>query len=447
MRRAREQLERNARRAGISRRRFLLSAAGSATVLSVLAACSQESAKSKGESPGGTFSTTTESTVEPEAAAEVVGGDEFIFDVQGHLLEFPPGDDPAGVPGFPQTSCGDPDRPADCYDTEHFLDLMLLESDTSIVMLSAVPFGGELLSPDVMAEAIDTASALGCDGRVLMQGQSNPSVGSISAVKDSMSDLAGRLPVRAWKVYTHAGGPGWFLDDHDPDVPQVGNEFLDHAVELGVPIVAVHKGLADERNYSSPIDIGPAAAAHPDVSLVVYHSGYESGRPEGPYDPDAPSGTNRLIASLESSGIGPGGNVYAELGTTWRTVMGDPDQAAHLVGKLLIAVGEDNLVWGTDSIWYGSPQDQIEAFRAFQITPEFQERFGYPALTDELKAKVLGLNSARLYGVEPVTVPCEFTRDELAELRQETGVRNQLLGPRTARQVDALQSVPEPWQG
>ena len=38
------------------------------------------------------------------------------------------------------------------------------------------------------------------------------------------------------------------------------------------------------------------------------------------------------------------------------------------------------MLWGTDSIFYGSPQDQIQAFRAFQISDEFQERFGYPAL-------------------------------------------------------------------
>ena len=58
-----------------------------------------------------------------------------------------------------------------------------------------------------------------------------------------------------------------------------------------------------------------------------------------------------------------------------------------MLGKLLVAVGPDNVVWGTDSIWYGSPQTQIEAFRAFEITPEFQERFGYPALTPELKRR------------------------------------------------------------
>ena len=66
-----------------------------------------------------------------------------------------------------------------------------------------------------------------------------------------------------------------------------------------------------------------------------------------------------------------------------------------MLGKLLVALGPDNILWGTDSIWYGSPQGQIEAFRAFEITPEYQERFGYPALTADVKARILGLNAAR----------------------------------------------------
>src|SRR5207249_9768001 len=121
--------------------------------------------------------------------------------------------------------------------------------------------------------------------------------------------------------------------------------------------------------------------------------------------------------SLQEEGVGPNQNVYAELGSTWWNVMRSPTEAAHVLGKLLRYVGQDNVVWGTDSIWYGSPQDQIEAFRAFEITPEFQERFGYPALTKELKAKVLGLNGARLYKVDPVAGRCTFSRDELARLR------------------------------
>ena len=50
--------------------------------------------------------------------------------------------------------------------------------------------------------------------------------------------------------------------------------------------------------------------------------------------------------------------------------MRDPDSAAHALGKLFKFVGEDNVLWGTDSIWYGSPQDQIQAFRTFQIADE-----------------------------------------------------------------------------
>ena len=61
--------------------------------------------------------------------------------------------------------------------------------------------------------------------------------------------------------------------------------------------------------------------------------------------------------------------------------MRDPDEAAHVLGKLLERVGDDRVLWGTDSIWYGSPQNQIEAFRNFQISNEFQDTFGYPELT------------------------------------------------------------------
>ena len=79
-------------------------------------------------------------------------------------------------------------------------------------------------------------------------------------------------------------------------------------------------------------------------------------------------GVDSLVNSLAKNNVKPGANVYAELGSTWRFLMRDPTSAAHALGKLIKAVGEDNVLWGTDSIWYGSPQDQIEAFRAFQIS-------------------------------------------------------------------------------
>jgi predicted TIM-barrel fold metal-dependent hydrolase len=64
------------------------------------------------------------------------------------------------------------------------------------------------------------------------------------------------------------------------------------------------------------------------------------------------------------------------------------------------------VLWGTDSIWYGSPQPQIEAFRVFEITPEYQDRFGYPALTPEVKRQILGRNAARLYKLTSIPDVC-----------------------------------------
>jgi hypothetical protein len=115
-----------------------------------------------------------------------------------------------------------------------------------------------------------------------------------------------------------------------------------------------------------------------------------------------------------------------------------PDQAAHVIGKLLRYLGEDNILWGTDSIWYGSPQDQIQALRAFHITEEFQDRYGYPALTKQAKRKILGLNAARLYRIDPVSVPCRFSRRELLQVRRRLRSGNRTNGPRTPAEAQAV---------
>jgi hypothetical protein len=138
---------------------------------------------------------------------------------------------------------------------------------------------------------------------------------------------------------------------------------------------------------------------------------------------------------MERAGIGPNENVYAEIGSSWWFVMRYPEQAAHFLGKLLRYVGEDNVLWGTDCLFYGSPQPMIQAMRAFKISEELQDRYGYPALTRERKAKILGLNGARLYGVDPITVKCEFTRKELEKIRRELPGTMAALGPRTPAEV------------
>ena len=154
------------------------------------------------------------------------------------------------------------------------------------------------------------------------------------------------------------------------------------------------------------------------MNFIIYHSGYEAGTTEGPYDPaNVTRGVDTLIKSVESNNIGRNANVYAELGSTWRYVMRDPTTAAHLIGKLLKHIGEDNVLWGTDAIWYGSPQAQLQAFRAFTISDQFQEQFGYTALTPALKRQVLGLNAAALFRLDADATRCALVSDPIAGAR------------------------------
>ena len=96
--------------------------------------------------------------------------------------------------------------------------------------------------------------------------------------------------------------------------------------------------------------------------------------------------------------VSPFKNCYAEIGTTWATsIVTFPTVAAHIMGQLLKFLGPDRIVFGSDSVWYGSPQWQIDALWRFQIPEELRKKYGYPELTREAKRKILGLNSARLY--------------------------------------------------
>jgi predicted TIM-barrel fold metal-dependent hydrolase len=427
-------------RLNMSRRDFLRSSCGTAAALFVLASCSNDASRSRSESPGGTFTVPETSTTDPEEAREVLGGDEFVFDVQTHLLEYAPDDDFDFGAGFPYTSCGEADAKA-CFGTDHWFRELFVRSDTTMAVISAVPIIGEPnpLSIDVMERArAATKDICGDDRRVFLHGQVNPNVGDLQQQLDHMRALAAAHPIAAWKVYTHAPGDrGWWLDDHDPGAVICGEAFVDTAREVGSPIVCVHKGLAGGAEHASPVDIGPVAKAHPDVAFVVYHSGYD-GPAEGPYEPDNPgAGVDRLLASLDAAGVEPHANVYAELGTTWFNVMRDPTQAAHVLGKLLARVGDDRVLWGTDSIWYGTPQQQIEAMRTFAISNELQDRYGYPALTDEVKRKVFGASAAKLYGIDaPATAQCNVSEEALAELRAALPPPR-AWGPRTAAQATA----------
>jgi hypothetical protein len=85
-------------------------------------------------------------------------------------------------------------------------------------------------------------------------------------------------------------------------------------------------------------------------------------------------------------------------------------------------MGPDRIVFGSDSVWYGSPQWQIDALWRFQIPADLRKKFGYPELTNDAKRKILGLNSAKLYGINArqqfKPVPTDYEKRMTPEFRK-----------------------------
>ena len=394
---------------------------------------------------GGFYSVPPEAALDREAADAALGGDHLVIDIQTHYVTGPTPNNriaqevPTLLLGLGESVAGDLFKGLDklvekqaesLYWLSEYLRCVYMESETAVAILTSAPavVGDRkeyLLSNAELIGTRELIDRLGGTGRLINHSVVTPNVPGDIENMDLWSDWCNPA---GWKVYTQFGAssegpmkwdaPPWMLDDE-----QTGQPFLRRAMETGVRIVCVHKGLTIGTDLSwdgpsSPKDVGPAAKAFPDINFFIYHSGYEPRQgnlEEGPYSEEVSrSGSNRLIKSLKDAGIGPGGNVYAELGTTWYLLMAHPREAAHVIGKLLATFGEDNILWGTDCIWYGSPQPLIDAFRAFQIPDEYCERYGYPKLTPTAKEKILGLNAARVYGIDPEKARATASGDELA---------------------------------
>jgi predicted TIM-barrel fold metal-dependent hydrolase len=433
----------NARRLGVGRREFLVSASGAATTLLAM-----NVAYAKAGRAGGFFDVPTLAALEEPVAREAVGGDEFIFDVQGHFVNptgawlerLPAGAKPLrGFTSDPR--CKPHDGPGDldylrCIGPDQFVKDVFMDSDTDLMVLSFVPSTaeGEPLKIEEAAATARIVEQLEGTHRLYIHGRVNPNqAGDL----ERMDMLAGQYKVAAWKTYTQWGPDqkGFWMDD------EPGIAMIEKARRLGVRNIAIHKGLSfgpQSYEHSTCRDIGRVAKRYPDVNFLIYHSGFVANAKEGPYDPARTDGVDALVTSLIENGIQPGSNVYAELGSTWRLCMRDPDTAAHTLGKLIRYCGETNVLWGTDSIWYGSPQDQIQAFRTFQISPELRERHGYAELTPALRAKIFGLNALRIYPVPEDVLKSKLGGDRVAQARAE--YREQpdpsfvTYGPRTRRE-------------
>ncbi len=363
---------------------------------------------------GGFYPVVREAELDAAAADETFAGVAPVIDVQTHFIDPGRWDRAGAAPlsGFLQMA--DPERwsgEVDPYliDAARWASLLFGTSETAVALLTSTPGSADdnVLTNPQIAAARELVDRYAGTGRVLTHTIVHPNLGSSEL--EQMAAWRAELSPSGWKVYTLYGPPtaasptgGWFLDDEE-----IGLPFLEQVRRLGPRVVATHKGLGGpipdaSVAAASPRDVGPAARAFPDIDFVVYHSGYERDPTgcEGPYAAAAPArGVDRLVATVTEAGIGHQGNVYAELGSTWFLMLRRPEEAAHVLGKLLVALGPDRILWGTDSIWYGSPQPLIDAFRAFTIPESFQERFGYPPLSDETKEKILSHNARRVYGV------------------------------------------------
>jgi len=382
------------------------------------------------------------------------GNGEFIFDVHTHHVI------PSGpwVQNAPETvglildmlpaGCSDNPR-LDCVDRATYLHDLFLASDTTMTMLTDVPNSGPLTAPVPYPEALSTQTLTagltgGGASRLLVQNVIAPNVGPIGATLDEMSSAVQSGPPAAFKVYT-AWSPtaqGFSLED-----PTIGLPTVQHAHDLGVKVFVAHKGLPlvnFDPGFNHPEDIVAISRQFPDMDFVIYHAAWQPSHIEGPYDPTATVGIDSLLATLDRHDVPPNDNIWVDLATAWRQLLTQPTQAAHALGKVLSRVGSERVMWGTDAIWFGSPQPQIMAMRAFQITAEFQDLYHYPTLTDELKAAIFGLNAARLFGVDPTETRCGLTRDPLtanieesAQLRGDGALPSAWAphGPTTRRQV------------
>jgi predicted TIM-barrel fold metal-dependent hydrolase len=447
---AREGADLNARRLGLDRRSFLVSACGVASTL-----LGMNAAYARNGMTGGYYEVPREAALDAQLARSAVDGGEFIFDVQGHfvnpsgawLKRLPKGAKPLGF-ATSRENCKPHQGPGDfdylrCVGPDQFVKDVFMDSDTDLMVLSFVPSTREG-EPLTIEEAEATARIVEkLDGthRMYIHGRVNPNQpGDL----EGMDELASRHKIAAWKTYTQygPGGVGFFMDD------EPGIRMIEKARKLGIRNIAIHKGLPfgpKSYEHSTCVDIGRVAKRYPDVNFLLYHSGFVAEKKEGAYDEKRTDGVDALVTSLLANGIKPNANVYAELGSTWRFAMRDPDTAAHVMGKLFKYCGENNVLWGTDSVWYGSPQDQIQAFRTFQISPELRAKHGYPEMTPALRAKVFGLNALKLYPVPKDVLDKHVRGDKVALARAEYRAERAdptfaTYGPKTRREFLALKS-------
>ena len=192
----------------------------------------------------------------------------------------------------------------------------------------------------------------------------------------------GAVSMKFYKA--HGPRTSWSIDDREVAYPM-----WEKCLELGITNVQFHCGvpLGTERVEDlRPNDVQRAAADFPELQFVLHHLG-------DPYVDE----TIGIAARFS--------NVWLALSSTvvnlWPVA---PWTAYERLGKALLQVGPDRLLWGSEAFIWPDIQRLLDIFSAMEMPEELQDRYGYPALTDSVKRKILGLNQIRLLNLEPEEV-------------------------------------------
>ncbi|WP_108648364.1 amidohydrolase family protein [Polynucleobacter rarus] len=402
-----------AKNQGMARRTFFKSASGMATAFLAM-----------NDTYGPMFSVSEAEAATPEMANERASGlkGQFIMDMHTHFLR-----DDTKIQSFLQQRLAvgkagwNPalvDKPQTIDDLKfaNYLKEMYLDSDTKVCCISGAPSeieGDWFLTNDMKANARATINSISGSKRAFAHAIFTP---GYDGWMDEIDRAIEVLKPDSFKGYTIGDNTHkdlskhpWRLDDEKLVYPA-----YEKFVKAGLKNVCIHKGLFPPSmeskfphllNYVNVSDVGKAAKDWPQLNFIIYHGGYRyagGGKAEDAWEQFEKTGRIDWITDLAEVPTKYGvKNVYADVGQLFaQTTIVDPRLSAVMMGQLIRGLGQTNVVWGTDAIWTGSPQWQIEAFRRLEIPEEIRRRYGYKPLGEAngpVKNAIFGENNARIY--------------------------------------------------
>ncbi len=379
-----------------------------------------------------------EEVVDQAAFKEKWPKDQFIFDVQTHHVDVskkwyddtPQGKATVNFFRLMRPFATSVEGSLEQLNRAHYVKEVFGDSDTVMAIISGVPsrdWDKNPLPPDQMVATRKYVNDLAGSQRVLSHGLLRPNLGKKEM--DEMERQVKELKIDAWKMYTGAdlGEKPWRMDDE-----KVAYPFWEKSRKLGIKNLCVHKGLPlgfFNEKACMPTDLEKAALDWPDLNFIVYHSGFRgfgllargTGDKVEDRKTDDPQEIYWISDILRILKRNPKiKNIYFELGSTFQqTSARDPKLCLHMLGQMIQVAGADHILWGTDSIWGGSPQSQIQRLRRLKMPDELMQKYKYSQLTEAIKEQIFGLNAAKLFGIDPKAKRTAIKADKLTQLRQE----------------------------